>query len=329
MFVGIDVSKARLDIATRPNGESWSVPNDDAGISALVEKLRKLQPTLVVVEATGGYELLLVTRCASSGVPLAVVNPRQVRDFAKATGRLAKTDALDASVLAHFGEALRPEVRPAPDDETLELNSLVQRRHQLVGMQTAEQNRRATALPKVHESIEAVLTLLKSEIKAIDGEIRSRIEKSPVWQAKDALLRGVKGIGRTTSAKLLSALPELGTISGEKIAALVGVAPFNRDSGKMAGKRGCWGGRSDVRATLFIATRVAIRWNPTIKAFYDRLLAAGKPVKVATIACERKLLVMLNAMLRKNEAWAPSVPASVVTHVKDDMPGAAAVAVAV
>jgi transposase len=312
MFVGIDVSKATLDVATRPTGESWSVPNDDVGIGELIARLAPLRPTLLVVEATGGYELLLVTACMIAELPLAVVNPRQVRDFAKATGRLAKTDALDASVLAHFGEALRPEVRAPHDEETRGLDGLFQRRRQLVQMQTAERNRRQTAQPSVHRSIDAVLRLLKVQIKAIDDEIRDRIQKSPVWRAKDELLRSAKGIGPTTSAKLLSALPELGTISREKIAALVGLAPFNRDSGKMEGKRCCWGGRGDVRTTLYMATLVAVRWNPTIKEFYERLIAAGKPVKVATIACMRKLLVMLNAMLRQNEAWAPARPEAAI-----------------
>ncbi|MDP2340405.1 MAG: IS110 family transposase [Deltaproteobacteria bacterium] len=315
MFVGIDVSKATLDVATRPTGESWSVPNDDAGVVDLARRLRELQPTLVVVEATGGYEHLVTTACVVAGLPIAVVNPRQVRDFAKAIGRLAKTDALDASVLAHFADAVRPVVRAAPDEETRALDGLVQRRRQLVEMQTAEKNRRGTAQRSVHKSIDAVLKLLKLQIAAIDREIRDRIQRSPVWRAKDELLQSAKGVGPTTSAKLLSALPELGTITREKIAALVGLAPFNRDSGTMAGTRTCWGGRADVRTVLYMATRVAVRRNETIKVFYDRLRAAGKPDKVAIVACMRKLLVMLNAMLRQSAPWAPGTAGrDVVTH---------------
>jgi transposase len=307
MYVGIDISKATLDVACWPAGGSWSFSNDDSGITALVEQLKGVKPALVVVEATGGYETLVVTACAVASIPIAVVNPRQVRDFAKALGRLAKTDAIDAEVIARFGEAVKPEPKLPPDAETVLLDGLLQRRRQLVEMRTAEGNRRRMAVTKVRKSIDAVVRLLDAQIRALEKDIRNRIEKSPVWREKDELLQTAKGVGPTTSAKLLSALPELGHISHREIAALVGIAPFNRDSGQMAGKRVCWGGRADVRTVLYMATRAAIRFNEVIKRLYVRLRAAGKPDKVAAVACMRKLLIALNAMLRDNKPWGPPI----------------------
>jgi transposase len=309
MYVGIDVSKSRLDMASFPASAVLHVDNDEAGIASLVEHLKGLRPTLVVLEATGGLEMGLVSACAVAAIPVAVVNPRQVRDFAKAIGRLAKTDALDAEVLARFGEAVKPEPRLPPDEETQLLDGLLQRRRQLVEMRTAEMNRRRTAALKVRKSIDVVLRMLEAQVASIDKDIRRRIEKSPVWRAKDELLQSAKGIGPTTSAKLLAALPELGKLSKGEIAALVGVAPFNNDSGKMKGKRSCWGGRADVRTMLYMATRTAVRFNDVIKAFYAHLRLAGKPEKVAMVACMRKLLVILNAMIRSESRWtAPSPP---------------------
>jgi transposase len=303
MYVGIDVSKATLDVATWPKSDDWSCANDDGGVALLLDRLAQLKPVLVVVEATGGYEAFVVAACTTAKVPIAVVNPRQVRDFAKALGLLAKTDKLDAEVLARFGDAAKPEPRCPPDEETQLLDGLMQRRRQLVEMRTAESNRRQFASLRVKRSIDKVMRLLEAQLKEVDKEINDRIQKSPVWRAKDELLQSAKGVGRTTSAKLLSALPELGLVSNREIAALVGVAPFNCDSGTMSGKRTCWGGRADVRAMLYMATRSAIRFNDVIKRFYVRLRAAGKPDKVAATACMRKLLVTLNAIIRQNRPW--------------------------
>lgn len=309
MFVGVDVSKATLDVAVRPSGDSWSVPNDEAGLTELVERLTAIGPTLVVVEATGGYEMALVTTVALARIPIAVVNPRQVRDFAKATGRLAKTDSIDAKVLAHFADAIRPEPRELPDEAAQELDALVRRRAQLVEMLTSERNRLIRSSKTTKPSIDIIIRTLKSQIKLLDTEIRNRVKESPVWREKDELLQSAAGIGPTTSAKLLTALPELGKVSHKEIAALVGVAPINRDSGKSFGARSCWGGRADVRAIIYMATLVAKRCNPVIKAFYERLVAAGKAKKVAIVACMRKLLVILNAMARDQKAWVtPELP---------------------
>ena len=309
MFVGIDVSKATLDVGVRPSGDSWSMPNNETGLTELVAKLTAIGPTLVVVEATGGYELALVTTVALAKIPIAVVNPRQVRDFAKALGRLAKTDRIDAMVLAHFADAVRPEPRELPDEASQELDALVRRRAQLVEMLTSERNRLHRSNETTKPSIDTVIQTLKEQIKKLDDEIRKRIKDSPVWREKDELLQSAGGIGPTTSAKLLTALPELGKLSHKEISALVGVAPINRDSGKRCGARSCWGGRADVRAILYMAATVAARWNPVIKTFYERLVAAGKAKKVALVACMRKLLVILNAMARDQKGWAtPELP---------------------
>jgi transposase len=303
MFVGIDVSKAQLDIALRPTGPGWQVPNDDGGMTLLVARLQAVDPTLIVLEATGGLELPVTLALAAAGLPVAVVNPRQTRDFAKATGQLAKTDALDARALAHFGEAIRPVPRPLPEAQAQELSALLGRRRQLVEMLTAEKNRLSAAPAGLHPRIQAHLRWLEHERRDIDTEVGRRIRTSPVWRAKDDLLQSVPGVGPVLSHTLVAPLPELGTLTRQRIAALVGVAPLNRDSGTLRGRRSVWGGRACVRATLYMGALVAVRHNPVLKAFYDRLRIAGKPAKVALTACMRKLLTILNAMLTHQTPW--------------------------
>jgi transposase len=309
-YVGIDVAKARLDVAIRPGGDGWHVANDAAGVATLVTRLHDLQPTLVVLEATGGYERPLATALAAAGLPLAVVNPRQARDFAKATGKLAKTDALDAQALAHFAAAVQPPVRPVPDADARALAAILARRGQVVAMLTAEQQRLATALPPMQERIAAHLAWLEEELATLDGELARAIREDPVWREHAALLRRVPGVGPVLATTLLADLPELGTLTRQQVAALAGVAPLNQDSGKRRGKRAVWGGRGRVRAVLYMATLAAARFNPVIKAFYDRLLAAGKAKKVALTACMRKLLTILNAMLARRTRWQPQPTAA-------------------
>lgn len=304
-YVGIDVSKAHLDLAVHLSGEPWRVTNNEAGISAVVTHLRELQPTLVVVEPTGGLELPLTAALATAGLPVAVVNPRQVRDFAKATGRLAKTDRLDAQVLAHFAQAVQPTPRPLPDAQTQELAALLARRQQLVQMLTAEKNRLGTTRLPVRQRVRAHIRWLKQELADTDNLLSNTIRESPLWRAKDDLLQGVKGIGPVVSVTLMADLPELGTLDRKQIAALVGLAPLNRDSGLLRGKRRVWGGRARVRAALYMATLVATRHNTVIKPFYQRLLAAGKVKKLALTACMHKLLTILNAMVKANRPWNP------------------------
>ncbi len=312
VFVGIDVSKARLDVAVRPSGETWSVANDEAGFTELTARLKPLAPRLVVMEATGGYQAPVCAALSVDGLTVAVVNPRQVRDFARATGRLAKTDLIDAEVIARFGETLRPEPRPLPSEETLALQALVARRRQLVDMITAESNRLATATePHVRHDLEEHLKWLRRRLKDGDDDLYDGLKKSPLWRVKEQILRSAPGIGRITTLSLVAQLPELGTLTGRKISALVGVAPFNRDSGTLRGKRAIWGGRASVRQALYMATLTAIRCSPTMRGFYDRLVAAGKPAKVAHVACMRKLLVRLNAMVRAGTPWTEDVPVSV------------------
>jgi transposase len=304
MFVGVDVSKHRLDVHVRPSGESWSVANDPQGHEDLVRKLGAGAPSLVVVEATGGYQAAVVAELGASAIPVAVVNPRQVRDFAKATGRLAKTDAIDAAVLAHFAESIRPEPRPVPDDLTVELQALVARRRQLIDMRTAETNRLETCrvLP-VRRNIQKMINMLTKQIGKVDDDIDTTVRNSPLWREREDLLSSTIGVGKTVARTLLTQLPELGTLNRREIAALVGVAPFNNDSGKRRGARSIRGGRTDVRAMLYMATVVAVRFNPQLQTVYARLLAAGKAKKVALIACARKLLTILNAMMRTNTPW--------------------------
>lgn len=304
MFVGIDVSKPRLDVHVRPSGESWSVANDTEGHNELVRKLAVISPTLVVVEATGGYQASVVAEIGANAIAVAVVNPRQVRDFARATGRLAKTDAIDAAVLAHFAEAIRPTPRPMPDDLTVELQALVTRRRQLIDMRTAESNRLETCrvLP-VRRNIQKMVNLLTKQIGKVDHDIDTTIRNSPLWREREDLLSSTTGVGSTTARTLLTQLPELGLLNRREIAALVGLAPFNNDSGKRTGPRSIRGGRADVRAVLYMATVTAVRFNAQLRPMYERLVAAGKVKKVALIACARKLLTILNAMMRTKTPW--------------------------
>ena len=312
-FVGIDVSKAQLDVAVRPTGKRWTLPYDQTGIEGLIPQIVDLEPALVLLEATGGLELPLVAALAAAALPVVVVNPRQVRDFAKATGRLAKTDTLDAGVLAHFADAVRPEVRPLKDAETQVLNSLTARRHQVMTMLVSEKNRLGTAIGAVSPRIEAHIAWLEQELSDLDKGLRQTLRRSPVWREKDDLLRTVPGVGEQISLTLLANLPELGTLNRRQIAALVGVAPYNRDSGTLRGKRAVWGGRSRVRAVLYMGALVASRHNPAIRDFYQRLLAAGKPKKVALVASMRKLLVILNGMLKHGSPWC-DITQPVVAH---------------
>jgi transposase len=307
IFVGIDVSKDRLDVADRPAGEVWQVSYDSRGISDLVERLGELSPYLVVLEATGGLELTLTGELAAVGLPVAVVNPRHVRDFARAAGKLAKTDALDAQVLAHFAEAMQPEPRPLPDASAQEFRAMVTRRRQLLEMITAEKNRFKTATHRVRPQVQGHIRWLEESLEGLDKDLGDLIRSSPLWRAKEKVLRSTPGVGPVLSMTLLSDLPELGVLNRGEIAALVGVAPFNRDSGTLRGKRKVWGGRGQVRAALYMAALVATRYNPVLREFYQRLCAAGKPKKVALTACMRKLLTILNTMVRDHRHWNPIV----------------------
>lgn len=304
-FVGIDVSAGRLDIGVVPGGEGWSVENEPEAIAGLIPKLRELAPTLILLEATGGIEIPVVSQLAAVGLPVVVINPRQVRDFARATGRLAKTDAIDAAVLAQFAEAIRPAVRALPDEATQELADLIARRRQLIEMITAERNRLKRARSAVSGQIRRHINWLEHELAGVDREIKQRVEASPIWREREDLLRSVPGIGPVVSSTLLAGLPELGSLSRKQIAALVGVAPFNRDSGTLRGKRTVWGGRAHIRGALYMAALVAAYRNEVIAGFYQRLLAAGKPKKVALVACMRKLLTILNAIVSHRTPWAP------------------------
>ncbi|MBI1910358.1 MAG: IS110 family transposase [Deltaproteobacteria bacterium] len=303
-FVGIDVSKAFLDVAVALEGKSWRVSNDQAGIAHLVERLKAMSPEVVVLEASGGYEMLVVGAMGVANLPVARVNPRHVRDFAKASGRLAKTDKIDAFVLASFGEVMRPEVRPLKDEQSQELQALLTRRSQLVEMLISEKNRLGTCLEKrVRKDIMKHISWLKKRIEEVEKDLESRIKASPIWREKEAIMRSVPGVGPILSLTLLAELPELGTLSHKKISSLVGLAPFNCDSGKFKGKRRIWGGRAKVRTALFMATMAATRFNPIIRSFYQRLLLAGKPFKVAITACMHKLLIILNAMMHHRSLW--------------------------
>ena len=306
LFVGIDVSKDCLDVAVRPTGEAWQLPHNSRGINDLVERLGELAPQLVVLEATGGMEMALAGELAASQLAIAVVNPRHVRDFARAAGKLAKTDALDAQVLAHFAEAMRPASRPLPDDASQELRALMARRRQLVEMITAEKNRLRTAAPRIRPKVQEHIRWLEESLKDLDRDMGDFMRSSPMWRDKDQLLRSTPGVGPVVSMTLLSDLPELGALNRGEIAALVGVAPFNRDSGALRGKRTVWGGRRQVRAALYMAALVATRYNPVLRDFYQRLCDAGKPKKVALTACMRKLLTILNVMVKHNRHWNPA-----------------------
>ena len=306
IFAGIDVAKDRLDLALRPSGTVRTVAYDPAGISDLVSELQSLEPSAVVLESTGGLELPLAGALAAASLPVVVVNPRQVRDFAKATGRLAKTDALDAQVIAHFAEAVRPAIRTLPDSDTQELHSLNARRTQVVDMLVAEKNRLGRASQAVRPRIRAHIEWLEQELKDLDRGLRDMLRRSPVWREQDDLLRSVPGVGPQLSVALLADLPELGTLGRRQIAALVGVAPMNRDSGTMRGRRTVSGGRGRVRAVLYMGALVASQHNPVIRSFYQRLLSAGKPKKLALTACMRKLLTILNSMVKSGQRWNPN-----------------------
>jgi transposase len=301
LFVGIDGAKAQRDIALRPTGERWAVANDDAGITALVAQLHALHPTLIVLEATGGDQRAVVAALAAAGLPIVVATPRQTRDCAKVTGQSAKTDALDACALAHFADAVRPTPRPLPEAATADLQALLTRRRQLVAMRTAALNRLSHAPGRLRADLEAHIAWLDQRLATLDTTLRA----SPVGRDREALYRSVPGIGPVCTRTVLLDLPELGTLSRPRIAALVGVAPFNRDSGTLRGHRTIWGGRAHVRATLSMGTLVAVRHNPVLKACYARLLAAGKAKKVALTACMRMLLTILNAMVKHQTPWQP------------------------
>jgi transposase len=302
-FVGIDISKAWLDIAVHESDVTWRVGNDDKGIADLVKRLKPMRPTLIVLEATGGYEMQLVAQLAQVKLPVVVTNPRKVRAFARSTGKLAKTDKLDAKLLAHFAAAIKPAVRTLPSEEEEQLTGLLVRRRQLVDMLTVEKNRLHTVRPALRDDIREHIAWLQDKLSKMDEEIDHFVRGTSLWKEKDTILRSVPGVGRVTSCTLLAMLPELGTINRQEIAALVGVAPVNKDSGRKQGKRRVYGGRATVRSVLYMATLSAKRCNPRIKKFYDELLQRGKEKKVALTACMHKLIVILNAMLKTNQPW--------------------------
>lgn len=307
IFVGIDVSEDQLDVAVRPSGQRWRLRNNESGIAELVNYMDELQPGLIVLEATGGLEMPAAGALVAKKHQVAVVNPRQTRDFAKATGQLAKTDKLDAGVLAHFADAVRPEVRPLPDEQAQAMAALLARRRQLIEMRTAEKNRLRSALPSVQPRINTHIAWLEEELADLDDDLEQQLRQNAHWREKDEILRSTPGVGPVLSKTLLIDLPELGTLNRKQIAALVGVAPLNQDSGRFRGRRRVWGGRAHVRTALYMAALVAARHNPVIREFYQRLLDAGKPHKVALTACMRKLLTMLNAMISSGSHWQPGL----------------------
>ena len=303
-FVGIDVSKDRLDVHVCPSGQAFTAVRDGNGLEQLVNDLRKLSPALIVLEATGGFEIAVAAALASASLPLTVVNPRQIRDFARATGRLAKTDALDAQVIALFAERIRPEPRPIADADSRTLAELIARRRQVVEMIGMETNRLHQARnPSLQRMLRTTLKVLKAQLAELDHDLDDTIRRSPVWRAADDLLTSVPGVGGVTARTLIADLPELGQLDRRRIAALVGVAPINRDSGQMRGKRTIAGGRADVRNALYMATLAAIRWNPVISKHYKSLVERGRPKKVALVACMRRLLGILNAIMRTKIPW--------------------------
>ena len=304
VFAGIDVSKDRLDVHLRPSGRTFAVPRDGLGLERLVSELHTLSPGLVVLEATGGFEVTVAAALAGAGLPLAVVNPRQIRDFARATGRLAKTDRLDAAAIALFAERVRPEPRPVAGAEAAALAELVARRRQIVETIGTEGNRRRQARsPRVARTIAATLRVLEAQLADLDRDIGDATRRSPAWREADDLLRSVPGVGAVASRTLIAEMPELGRLDRREAAALVGVAPVNRDSGAMRGHRAIAGGRTAVRNVLFMATLSAIRWNPVLRAHYAQLTARGRPKMVAIVACMRRLLAILNAILRTGQPW--------------------------
>lgn len=303
IFVGIDVSKHQLDVAVRPSGERWSTPNAPETFEAFIQRVKALSPTLIVLEATGGLEATVVAELTQAGLAVAVVNPKRVREFARASGQFAKTDQLDAHVLAHFAEAIRPPVRPLPTADSDRLAALVTRRRQVIDMLTAERNRQHTAPGAMRERIARHIAWLAEELQTLDDELRQFIDQHPTWHATDDLLQSAPGVGPVTAMTLVADLPELGHLDRQAIAALVGVAPMNRDSGPKRGKRRTQGGRAQVRSVLYMAALSASRCNPVIRAFYANLIQRGKEHKVALTACMRKLLVILNTMVKNQEPW--------------------------
>ncbi len=304
VFIGIDVSKKQLDAATRPAMVHFHVDNDDQGITTLIQRLVKLKPQLILLEASGAFETLAAASLRQAGLPAQIINPRQVREFARSTNKLAKTDKIDAAVLAHFAQLLQPPLRPWPEAQQQELAALMTRRRQLVEMLVMEKNRLGTAWsPKVRKSLQMHLQALQEQLRELEEDLDDFIHRSPLYLEKDQLLRSVPGVGPLTSQSLMAWLPELGALNRKQIAALVGVAPFNRDSGQIRGRRTVWGGRKQVRPSLYMATIAACRFNPAICSFYQRLLQAGKRKKVAITACMRKLLTILNAVLKHQQPW--------------------------
>lgn len=309
-FIGIDVAKRQLEVSERPSGVQWTTTNEAEGLTGLVERLGAGGAiTLIVVEATGGYEIAVVAALTAAALPVVVVNARQVRDFARAVGKLAKTDAIDAAVLAHFAEAVRPEVRALPDELTQTLQSWLARRRQLLEMLQAEEQRLAVAVRGLRPQIQQHVEWLRRQLRDLDGELQGLLRASPLWREQENLLRTVPGVGPVLATTLLADLPELGRLNRRQIAALVGVAPLNRDSGQHRGLRHIWGGRAQIRAVLYMATVSAVRCNPVVRTFFERLCAAGKPKKVALTACMRKLLTILNAMIHTRTRWQPVVAA--------------------
>lgn len=310
MWVGIDVSKGSLEIAVRPSQERLTLGNDEAGIAALVELLAKRKPEAILMESTGGFEAAAASALWLANLPVVVVNPRQARDFAKATGKLAKTDAIDAAVLAEMAQVLRPQPRPLKDEQTRGLAARVSRRRQLIEMLGAERNRLTLVTePEVRKDLARHIEWLEEALRRADKALDDELRRLPQWRRKVQLLTSVPGVGPAVSRTLIAELPELGSLDHKKCAALVGVAPFNRDSGKLRGQRSIYGGRAAVRAALYMAALVGSRKNPVLKAFYQRLLKAGKPRKVALVACIRKLVSILNAILRTGEPWREGVTA--------------------
>jgi transposase len=302
IYVGIDVSKDTLDVAVHENPKNWNFANDQAGISKVISMLKALNPELVVMEATGSYEIPMAVELGVDGIPTSVVNPRQIRDFARSAGILAKTDIIDARVIARFAATMKPAARPVSTEIAQEFGELISRRRQIVDMITAEKNRLGQAT-KTKPGIKAHIDWLKKELSDINKSLKQKVQESPIWRERDELLQSVPGVGTNLSTTILAELPELGSLNRKQVAALVGVAPLNRDSGKLRGKRTCWGGRATVRSAFYMSTLVATRYNPIIKQFYTRLLAAGKIKKVALTACMRKLLTILNVMLKNHTHW--------------------------
>jgi len=309
IYVGVDVAKRTLEVGVRPAGTSFSAGNDAPGCAQLAQRLVGMQPALVVLEASGGYERMLVGELGTAGVAVVVVNPRQTRDFARALGRLEKTDKVDALMLAEFAARVKPKVRPLPDPQAQALAAVMARRRQLVEMLVAEQNRLGQAPAVLHHDLRSHIDFLRKQLHQLDQDLDQLLQQSPLWREQEDLLKGVPGIGPVTCATLLADLPELGHLNRRAIAKLVGLAPLARDSGPVRGRRTVWGGRTKVRATLFMATLSAVRHNPVLKAYHQHLRAAGKPYKVALVACMRKLLLMLNAILKNRTPWRPPCPA--------------------